>query len=593
MVRTTELSTARPTYTSGELLRDLGRWIQPYRRKFIAGSFFRLSSDLVNLYPPYGLAAIITFFAAWSPGESTEKVWMIFALTAAALTWRPIAQMFAKGMVHRVGERAAIDVQNEAFRRLAHLDMSWHERENVGNKIKRVHNGSDSILLLIRIWINRIIEIVVYLIGMTAILAHEDVFIAGASTIFIVTFAAIAYLFGRKVRDAAHAVNIQDEHVSGLAFELVNNIRTVKVLGMFRALRVVLDDAFTELNIRLRKRIFWFQMRGGVLGLWGNLFRAGMLALILVGIMNGRYEVGFLILFNGYFVRLWEAASELADSALEFTVAKHRIARLKEILSEPVVIDSEIGKVPFPKEWKELRVEQLSFAYGHIDAIQDISFTIRRGEKIGIVGLSGAGKSTLMKLLLKENEDYEGSIAFDHIPLRTISRSSYFAHAAAVLQDTELFNLSLRENIELVDVDGSGKRERLEEAIATAHVDDFLAKLPDGTETIIGEKGIKLSGGEKQRVGIARAVFKRPDLLFLDEATSHLDLESEEKIQDSLHALFQHVTAVVIAHRLTTIKEMDRILVLEQGRLIEEGSFEELMYERPGRFAELWEKQKL
>jgi ATP-binding cassette subfamily B protein len=220
-----------------------------------------------------------------------------------------------------------------------------------------------------------------------------------------------------------------------------------------------------------------------------------------------------------------------------------------------------------------------------------VSFDISRGEKVGIVGISGAGKSTLYKLLLKEHENYEGGILFDDIPLRNIKRSSYFKHSAVVLQDTEVFNFKLKDNISLSNVDESENEALLRRAVKIAHVTDFMNKLPDGLDTYIGEKGVKLSGGEKQRVGIARAIFKQPDVLFLDEATSHLDMESEEKIRDSLHSFFQQVTAVVIAHRLSTIKEMDRIIVIEKGEIVESGSFDKLI-EKKGRFCELWDKQK-
>ena len=223
---------------------------------------------------------------------------------------------------------------------------------------------------------------------------------------------------------------------------------------------------------------------------------------------------------------------------------------------------------------------------------KDVSFDIKRGERVGIVGLSGAGKSTLFKLLLKEYEDFTGEILFDKTPIQTITKSSYFEKAAVVLQETEVFNFSLRDNITIAGGTANNPTRQLATALETAHVNDFMFKLSQGVDTLIGEKGVKLSGGEKQRLGIARAVYKQPDILFLDEATSHLDLESEEKIRDSLHQFFQTVTAVVIAHRLTTIKEMDRILVIENGGIIEEGSFDEL-YKQRGRFFDLWEKQKL
>ena len=163
---------------------------------------------------------------------------------------------------------------------------------------------------------------------------------------------------------------------------------------------------------------------------------------------------------------------------------------------------------------------------------------------------------------------------------------------AVVLQDTELFNASLRDNITITNQKEEKNEKLLENSIKTAHVRDFMAKLPDGIESVIGEKGIKLSGGEKQRVGIARAIFKNPQILLLDEATSHLDIESEEKIKDSLHKFLKSVTAIVIAHRLTTIKEMDKIIVIENGKIIESGNFAGL-YGAKRRFFELWEKQKL
>jgi len=255
------------------------------------------------------------------------------------------------------------------------------------------------------------------------------------------------------------------------------------------------------------------------------------------------------------------------------------------------VIDDGDGKIDFPKNWKKITAKNLSFAYGEHKVLDDVSFEIKRGERIGIMGLSGAGKSTLMKLLLKENESYEGEILVDSIPLKKIRKEDYYKKVGVVLQDTEVFNFTLRDNITIANPDNGGEKE-FDKALEIAHVDDFTDRLPHGVDTFIGEKGVRLSGGERQRLGIARAIYKKPQILFLDEATSHLDLESEEKIRDSLHKFFQQVTAVVVAHRLTTIKEMDKILVVEKGKIVESGNYEEL-YDKRGRFYELWEKQKL
>ncbi len=261
-------------------------------------------------------------------------------------------------------------------------------------------------------------------------------------------------------------------------------------------------------------------------------------------------------------------------------------------LASEIASDIEEGKISMPENWRKIQLRDVSFSYGDKKILDKVTFTISRGEKIGVVGLSGAGKSTLFKLLLKERENYEGDILVDDVPLRSISKSNYFTHTAVVLQDTEVFNFSLRNNVTISNFDRNSDENLLEKALTVAHVSEFAKALPQGIDTLIGEKGVKLSGGEKQRVGVARAVFKDPELLLLDEATSHLDVESEEKIQDSLHKFFQSVTAIVITHRLTTIKEMDKILVLEEGKIIEQGSFSEL-HGQKGRFYELWEKQRL
>jgi ATP-binding cassette subfamily B protein len=333
-------------------------------------------------------------------------------------------------------------------------------------------------------------------------------------------------------------------------------------------------------------------VRAAALNLWAQTFRVGISAFIVWGIVQGRYEVGFLILFYSYFGYVWISLERLSDITLDFVVSRYNLLRMKQILDVPAGIDREDGKCAFPQDWQRITMEGVSFSYGDKDVLHDVSLTVRRGERIGIVGISGAGKSTLFKLFLKEHEHYSGTISIDDVLLKDISRSSFFGAAAVVLQDTEVFNFTLRENIIMANPDRAGDEDLLHRALEVAHITDFLPRLPDGLETVIGEKGIKLSGGEKQRVGIARAIFKDPQMLFLDEATSHLDLESEEKIRDSLHQFFQSVTAVVIAHRLTTIREMDRIIVIEDGRIIEEGSFE-LLRAKKGRFNELWEMQKL
>ncbi len=579
------------TYGTVALVRDLLPLIRPYRTSFWFASLLRFIGQVIWLYPPYALASIVTFFARYQPGDDLTPLLWIGTLWALISTFHYIGLEVAAHYGYQTAERVALSSMQKTLEHLLLLDMRWHEKENSGNKLKRIQRGGEGIDKVIRIWFDNIIDCAVNFVGMIFILARFDLLIGLLTILFLVSYIAIAFYLTSKAGEAANVTTQMEEEVAGLEFEILNNIRSVKVLGMGNGLLALVSVKFGQWFLTIRRRIAWFRTRDAVVNMWGQIFRLGILFYIVYGIIHGWYEVGFLVLFYNYFNYIWESINQLSRVSLDFVIGKYGFWRMKQILDEPIGIDSEVGKREFPKNWKKLTVKNLSFSYGTKPVLKNISFTITRGERTGVVGLSGAGKSTLFKLLLKEYENYDGEILFDGVPLRDIKRTSMFQHTAVVLQDTEVFNFSLRDNIVLATQDASNEKKRLQESIAVAHVDDFLNKLPQGLDTLIGEKGIKLSGGEKQRLGIARAVYKQPQLLFLDEATSHLDLESEEKIRDSLHQFFQSVTAVVIAHRLTTIREMDRILVLENGQIIEEGNFDEL-YAKKGRFYELWEKQK-
>jgi ABC-type multidrug transport system fused ATPase/permease subunit len=589
MERTVE---AAPAYSNVALARDIWVFLRPYKWKFLLVTTLRLIGDIARLYPAIALAQIVSFLGSYSSGQSLVPLAQAIVLAGIAHCIHISGRQSAKIIGIRLAERMCLMAQLQTMRHLFLLDLSWHEQENSGNKLKRMQKGADGLNLIFRMWINSFIEIAVNFVGITIILATFDVHISIAMVCFMIVYLLVSHFFVKRAVMFAHQVNIGEEDIQGLEFETIHNIRSIKVLGMSSSLEERLREKIDDVFANIRQRVFWYQSRDWVLVMMANAFALSMVTFIAIGIIAGRYEIGLLVLFMEYFRKIWELISEFSNVLQDFVTAKYSVLRMRKILEEPVGIDANEGKQEFPKAWDTISMRNVSFGYTKDQPIlRSISITIRRGEKIGIVGLSGAGKSTLFKLLLKEHEDYDGDIVIGATRLRDIKRTEFFRHSAVVLQETEVFNFTLKDNITLANPQQSENTDLIDQTIATAHVKDFLARLPQGLETLIGEKGFKLSGGEKQRVGIARAIFKKPDILFLDEATSHLDLESEEKIRDSLHQFFQSVTAIVIAHRLTTIKEMDRILVIENGTIIEEGSFEELL-KKKGRFFELWERQK-
>lgn len=579
-------------YSSLQLIKDIFELLKPYKWRFIVASLIRMAGDLANLYPVVALASVVTFLTTYKIGDSLKYIWIALGLWLVALIVRNTSQFCSKYLGYYVAEKISIDSTLKTMQHMFLLDMAWHERENSGNKIKRIQNAGDGLNKIIRLWFDNIIEITVNLIAINIIIAGFDHKVLFFLIIFLLTYFFISFLMIRTAGQASYRVNKQEEVVNGLLFEAINNIRTVKVMSMFNTLYSILVKDMDILIQKIKVRIKWFQFRNNLLGFWAGAFKIGIIIVIIYGIMEGHYEIGFLILFNGYFSNLRESIDELSTTTQDFVTSKLSISRMKDILNEPITIDDNNGKVSFSKDWQKINFQNVSFSYGENEVLNNISFEVNRGEKVGIVGLSGAGKSTLFKLLLKEREEFKGDILFDDVSIKNIRKNDYFEQVSVVLQDTEVFNFSLRENIIITNSKQETNQKLLEQALTVAHISEFVHKLPQGLETIIGEKGVKLSGGERQRLGIARAIFKEPKILLLDEATSHLDLESEEKIRDSLHKFFENVTAIVIAHRLTTIREMDKILVIENGKIIESGNFDKL-YADKGRFHELWEKQKL
>ncbi len=572
-----------------ELVSRLYSYVIPYKWVFFIATIGRVLSEILMLYPAFAYAKIVDFFSVYKPGQSLKPFFTVLIIWIVTSIIRFIVRGIShyKGFV--VATKANHDTEETVVNHLLKLNMNWHEGEFTGSKIKRIARGSNAVERMLRIFLADFIPIAVGTIGTLIIIGSLDMQSNMLLLIFILTYGGISIYFQKKAVKASKAVAIADEKRGGIVHELINNVRTIKVLNIKEPLLVQMSDYTSTLLEKIKTRIAYFQGGGHVAGLYGNIFLVFSIVVIGTKIANGYLTLGFLILFYGYFNRIWDNVMSFAQASEDFATHKSDFERMQLLLEEKPSIDVEEGKVSFPKDWSLIQLKNLSFKYNENPVLNSINLDIKRGQKIGIVGLSGAGKSTLFKLLSKENESYEGEIDVDGVPLKTISKSDYLNNATVVLQETELFNNSLAFNITFGT---NPDKELLEKAITTSHVREFVSKLKDGLETVVGEKGVKLSGGEKQRVGIARAVYKNPQILLMDEATSHLDIESEKKIQDSLHEFFKSVTAIVIAHRLTTIKEMDTIVLIEDGKISEQGSFDEL-YAKQGRFFELWSKQKL
>ncbi len=584
------------TYPTLEFVKDLATAINPYKSKFLLGSFLRLTSDITNLYPTWALSRLILLLTstASSPERYQEAIWLLVGWFLAVI-YSATAHPAAKWFGYQVSERVALDSRFTALRHIFSLDIAWQEKENTGNKLKRIDNGSKALDRVVRIFFNVIIEATLNSVGMLLIFLTLDRGLALAMFIFMICYFALSSVLTKKASHQSYIVSGYEENLEGLSFETLNNIKTVKSLGIQQTILQTLQKHTNDTYREVRKRVELFQIRSGALSVFYYLFEVAIICYIVFKVLRGDFTPDLLVLFVGYFGKVEAAVSELAEVSHELVINKLQFHRLKEIFQTKATIEGthQQHQQKFPENWKQIEFKNVTFSYEEKKILKDFNLTIKRGQKIGIVGLSGAGKTTLFTLLLDLYESYEGEILIDTIPLKKIDRQDYINHLSVVLQDTELFNLSLKENILIGGQPNAPLDEsKLQEVIETAHLTEVIERLPKGSDTVIGEKGTKLSGGEKQRLGIARALYRQPQLLLMDEATSHLDVDSEKKIQASLHVFFKQVTAVVIAHRLSTLKEMDEVIVMHSGKIEERGSFEKLI-KKGGMFARLWEKQRL
>lgn len=577
-------------YTNSDLIKDLLQFVKPYRGRFLLGTFLRATADIIWLYPVWAVSEIINFATNYEAGDPLNYFWWLIGCTLLAGFYTYPSREIAKYLIYNIAEKIGVEARLQTVEHLFKLDSSWHEKENTGNKIRRMNKGGESLNDILRVYVDLIIESTVNLIGVTLIFLQLKIELAIILILFFITYLLLSLKLNKRAARQANVTNIEWEKMEGVTFEAVNNINTIKSLYLGEGILSYLKQTAKKLSEEIRKRVYYFRVRQSTLDIYQEFFRQALLFYSAWNVFQGDFEVGIIALVLLYFYRIRESAGEFAEVANEWVLAKIAIMRMKDILNEIPQIELQ-GTKTLGTNWKELNIKKIHFSYGGRKVLKDFSLKIERGQRIGLVGLSGEGKSTLFKLLLKLHANYQGTIEFDRLEFRQIKSSSFYKQVAVVPQETELFNLSLMENVTLSAKLTPKQQKLFEKAIEIAHVKDFMHKLPKGVETLVGEKGIKLSGGEKQRVGIARAIYRQPAVLLLDEATSHLDIESEKKIQEALHKFFLETTAIVIAHRLSTLKEMDRIVVIKGGQVEEDGDFEALIAKK-GVFFRLWNKQK-
>jgi ATP-binding cassette subfamily B protein len=491
----------------------------------------------------------------------------------------------------RVRHGAMRSVSLKVLEHLHRLSLRFHLERKTGGLSRDIDRGTRSVSSLMNYMVFSILPTLVEITLIAGILlSRYDVWFAGITFIAVVTYIAFTMQVTEWRMKYRIAMNALDSRANTQAVDSLLNYETVKYFGNegFELRRY--NDSLREWEASAVKS----QTSLSALNFGQAAIIAAGVTLIMIrasqGVVAGTMTLGDLVLVNAFLLQLFIPLNFLG---IVYSQLKHSLADMHlmfDVLNrEPEIVDRP-GAMELRPGNAEVCFEGVSFAYDRERPIlHDISFTIAPGKKVAVVGPSGAGKSTLARLLFRFYEVHSGRILVNDQDIATVTQDSLRRSIGIVPQDTVLFNDTLYYNIAYARPDAG--RDDIEQAARLANIHDFISALPQGYDTVVGERGLKLSGGEKQRVAIARAILKNPRILVFDEATSSLDSHSEQLILDALRAVAAHHTTLVIAHRLSTIVDADHILVMQDGRIIEEGTHQDLLV-HAGTYARLWALQQ-
>ena len=524
---------------------------------------------------------------------------------ASSLALVPIALVIAYGFARfsmiilgeirdtvfgRVTERAMRHIGLQVFKHVHELDLDFHLNRRTGGLARDLERGTRGISFLMRFFVFNIVPTLVEIMLVTAILFYNyGITFAAITVISVILYVGFSIVTTNWRTEFVRQVATADSEASTISIDSLLNYETVKYFTneTYEADRYDVSLRTWE-TAKRKNRLSLLSLNAGQATII-TLSMTLMMGLAAQRVAVGTMTIGDFVLINAFMMQLFIPLNFLGFVYREIKGKMANIENMFALLD----LSSGVNDIDQAPDLKvnagAITFENISFHYRpDRPIVKNLNLTIRPGEKVAIVGASGAGKSTLVKLLFRFYDPCEGRIIIDGQDIRNICQHSLRRVIGIVPQDTVLFNQSIFENIRYGNPQASDAE--VEQAIELAHLKDFINELPEGAATTVGERGLKLSGGEKQRVAIARTILKRPPILVFDEATSSLDSTSERSILSALQEISQGHTSMVIAHRLSTIVDADKIVVFDHGTVVEQGSHDELLAQN-GHYAELWSAQ--
>ena len=591
---TVALSSNDKILTPLRTLKELIRFVIPTGNKempvrIVLAFIFLFLATLVSVYTPflYGKAVDLV-----SQGKSVDinLLWAVIGSYALARLGQVFFDEAKEFVFARVAQKAVRGAALQAFKHMHSLSLTFHLNRQTGGLTRAIDRGAKGIEFLLRFTAFEIVPTLVELITVGIVLWVTFGFIYAAVT---VTTVLVYILYTIKVTEWRIAIrrkmNLADENASTKAIDSLLNYETVKY---FNAEQVEADrfDAamkvYEDSAVKARSSLSIVNIgQGGIIAL-GLFIVMGMAG---EDIAKGNMSIGDFVVVNTFLLQLYLPLNFLGFVYREIRQSLLDMGRMFALVEEkPDILDKKNAKNLDVQSGK-IEFINVKFSFGNRVILKGVNFIVNPGEKVAIVGPTGAGKSTISKLLFRFYDPSSGNIKIDNQCLKEVTQSSLRSNIGVVPQDTVMFNDTIRYNISYAKPESS--IDEINNVVKLSSIDKFIEDLELGYDTIVGERGLKLSGGEKQRVAIARALLKNPKIFIFDEATSALDTKTEKSIEKSLKKLSKNATTLVIAHRLSTVIDADKIIVLENGKIAEEGTHTQLL-NKNGLYSEMWFRQQ-